>query len=113
MNEDQIIGEGRNLLGKGERAIGEVVGSERLEADGLLEQAKGAVQHGYGRAKEAVTDLVEEVPKALSHGAERARDIGHRGEEAIVRRLGDNGPIYVLAGAVAVLALGVFALARR
>lgn len=113
MNKDQIIGEGQNVVGKAKEALGDVVGSDRLQAKGVSDQITGAVQHGYGVAKDAVTDFISETPDALASGAEKAREIGRRGEDAIRERLGDNGPIYVLAGAVAFLGLGIFALSRR
>ncbi|HEX7821739.1 MAG TPA: CsbD family protein [Sphingobium sp.] len=113
MNKDQIVGEGQTLVGKGKAAFGEAVGSERLQAEGVVDQVTGAVQHGYGVAKDAVADFIGEAPGTLAIGAEKAREIGRRGEDAIRERLGDNGPVYVLAGAIAFLGLGIFALSRR
>lgn len=113
MNKDQIIGQGQSVIGTGKEKLGDAVGSERLKADGVADQITGAVQHGYGVAKDVATDFFGEAPGALASGAEKAREIGRRGEDAIRERLGDNGPIYVLAGAIAFLGLGIFALSRR
>ncbi|MET0241362.1 MAG: hypothetical protein ABW184_15835 [Sphingobium sp.] len=95
------------------RNWGEAIGSGRLKADGIADQITGAVQHGYGVARDAVADFVGEVPSSLTSGAEKACDIGRRGEEAIRERLGNNGTIYVIAAAIAFLGLGFFALGRR
>lgn len=113
MDKDRIVGEGRNVVGKGKELLGEAVGDKSLESEGAVDRAAGAIQHGYGVAKDAVGDVASDARDLLPNAADRVRDIGRQGEEAIRNRLGDNGPIYVLAGAVALLAVGVFALSRR
>ena len=112
LNEDRIVGAGRELLGKAERGIGDVTGSERLQVDGIVDQAIGAVQHGYGKAKDAIGEIVDDAPGAIAHAADRGREAGRRGSEAIRDRLGDNGPLYLIGGAVALFALGAFAISR-
>ena len=112
MNEDQIVGAGREMLGKAERGIGDATGSERLQGDGIVDQTIGAVQHGYGKAKDAIGEIVDDAPGAIAYVADRGREAGRRGNEAIRDRLGDNGPLYLIGGAIALLALGAFAISR-
>ena len=112
MNEDRIEGNVRSLVGEGEQALGKAVGSERLEGEGMVDQFSGAVQTGYGKAKDAVKRATEEAPVLLEHAAERGRELGRQGDEAIRERLGDRGSTIVAVGAFALLALGLFALVR-
>ena len=112
MNEDRIVGAGRTLLGKAERGVGDTVDSNRLVGDGILDQVAGTVQHGYGKAKDAVGDFVDDAPGAVAGAVKRGRELAHDGDEAIRERLGDNGPLYLIGGAIALFALGAFALTR-
>jgi uncharacterized protein YjbJ (UPF0337 family) len=112
MDEDQIAGAGRTKPGEAEESIGSAIGSERLEGDGVFNQFAGNVQHGYGKAKEAVSDIIDDVPAAVDQMANRSRDLLHDADSAVRRKLGGNGPLYVLAGAVGFLGLALFAVAR-
>ena len=112
MNDDRIIGAGRELLGKAERGVGNATGSERLQGDGVVDQVAGAVQHGYGKVKDVVSDVIDDAPGAVAHAVSRGRDIGRQSDEAIRDRLGDKGPLYLIGGAIALFALGAFALTR-
>lgn len=112
MNDDRIIGAGREMLGKAERGVGNATGSERLQGDGVVDHVAGAVQHGYGKVKDVVSDVIDDAPGAVAHAVSRGRDIGRQSDEAIRDRLGDIGPLYLIGGAIALFALGAFALTR-
>ena len=112
MNEDRIVGAGRNLLGKAERGVGDAVDSNRLVGDGIVDQVAGSVQHGYGKAKDAVTDFADDAPGAVAGAVKQGKELAHDADEAIRERLGDNGPLYLLGGAIALFALGAFAFTR-
>lgn len=112
MNNDRIVGAGRELLGKGESAVGDATGSYRLRADGIVDQVAGTVQNGFGKVKDAVGDMVDDAPDMVGRAVDRSRELGRQGDEAIRDRLGDNGPLYLIGGAIALFALGAFALTR-
>ena len=112
MNEDRIVGAGRNMLGKAERTLGEAVGSEQLQGDGVVDQVAGAIQHGYGQLREVVNDALDDAPGAIVHAVDRGRELGRRGDRAVRDQLGEDGPIYLIGGAIALFALGAFALSR-
>jgi len=112
MNEDRVIGAGREMLGNAERGIGEATGSERLQGDGVADQVAGAVQHGYGKVKDAVAEVIDDTPSAIAGAVDQARSYGRHGNEAVRDRLGDNGPLYLVGGAIALFALGAFAFSR-
>ncbi len=61
MNKDQVKGRAEQAAGKVKEVTGRVVGNENLEADGLVDQAKGKTQAGYGDAKENVKDKARKV----------------------------------------------------
>ena len=49
MNEDRVAGTTQNLGGKVEEGFGRVTGDEKTQAEGLKNQAAGAVQDLYGQ----------------------------------------------------------------
>lgn len=112
MNEDRIVGATRNIVGKAEHGLGDAVSSDKLKGDGIVDQVTGSIQHGYGQVKDAVADAIDDAPGALAGAVDRSRELGRKGEQAVRERLGDNGPLYLLAGAVALFAIGAFALTR-
>lgn len=114
MNEDRVIGATRDLAGKAEWSVGDAVGSSHLRADGLADRVSGVFQNGYGQARDAATEALIEAPAVLDDIVDRGQEIAQQVDAAIRRRLGDNGPLYVLAGAVGLLGLGLglFALGQ-
>lgn len=59
MNKDQVAGRVDQAKGKVKEVAGKVSGSEKLESEGLADQAGGKVQTGYGDAKEKVKDTIK------------------------------------------------------
>jgi uncharacterized protein YjbJ (UPF0337 family) len=112
VNEDRIMGSARDVVRKAEHGLGDAVGSDKLKGNGLVDQATGTIQHGYGVVKDAVADAIDDAPGSLAGALDRGRELGRQGNEAVRDRIGDNGPLYLLAGAIAVFAIGAFALTR-
>jgi uncharacterized protein YjbJ (UPF0337 family) len=54
MNEDQIKGKAKNIGGKIQEKVGEVVGSRQQQSEGLSNQAEGKVQEKVGDLKDVV-----------------------------------------------------------
>lgn len=86
MNRDQIEGGFRNIRGRGRSAIGAVTGRVRPQAEGAFDQAAGAVQYAYGRARDAADDLHRD-------GTHLAHEARHRGR-AIAGDLQDRAQVY-------------------
>ena len=61
MNKDQVKGRVEEVKGKIKEAAGKVVGSDRLKAEGEVEQAAGKLQAGLGDAKEKVKKGVDKL----------------------------------------------------
>ncbi len=59
MNKDQVAGRAEEAKGKVKEAIGNVTGSEKLQNEGLADQASGQVQSSYGDGKEKVKDAIK------------------------------------------------------
>jgi len=62
MNEDQVKGRVEEAKGKIKEVAGKAVGNDRLEGEGLVDQATGKVQKNYGDAKEKVKDALDDKP---------------------------------------------------
>jgi uncharacterized protein YjbJ (UPF0337 family) len=63
MNTDNLKGNLDKLTGKVKEAVGNVTGNPELEAEGKLQQVKGAAQDSLGHAKDAGESLGESVKK--------------------------------------------------
>ncbi|RYF76964.1 MAG: CsbD family protein [Comamonadaceae bacterium] len=59
MNKDQVAGRAEEVKGNVKEALGKVTGSEKLQGEGLADQASGKVQKNYGDAKEDVKDAIK------------------------------------------------------
>ncbi len=54
MNKDQVKGAAKDIAGKLQEKVGELVGNTNQQIKGLQNQAKGKVQQNIGNLKEAV-----------------------------------------------------------
>ena len=54
MNKDQVQGRATEVKGDIKEGAGKMVGNRKLQGEGLVDQAKGKTQAGYGDAKEQV-----------------------------------------------------------
>ncbi|CAN5339916.1 hypothetical protein BH11PSE2_BH11PSE2_06570 [soil metagenome] len=54
MNKDTIKGAAKEAEGAMKKTAGRAVGNERLEAEGMAEQAAGKIQKSFGEAKDTV-----------------------------------------------------------
>ena len=112
MNEDRVIGAGRDIAGKVEWKVGDALNDQDMQADGVVNRVAGAFQNGYGIARDAADDAVEVAPALLERAADHGRDLGRRVDTVVRENLGDNGALYLLAGAIGLVGLGLFAVSR-
>src|SRR5262245_27838798 len=61
MGEDRLKGAAREAGGVVKEAVGRAVGDDDLAAEGVVDQAAGAVQRGYGQVKDATRQVVREA----------------------------------------------------
>ena len=61
MNKDQVKGSVKEVAGKIQSKVGELVGDKGQQAEGLLKQAEGKTQKRVGAAKEVVKDAVDKL----------------------------------------------------
>jgi uncharacterized protein YjbJ (UPF0337 family) len=113
VNEDRVEGAGRDMFGKVERVAGDATGSDRLKADGLIDQVTGTIQHGYGETKDVVAAATGAVPSAISGAVEEGRQFARRADGVLRDTLGEHRHFYVLAGAIGLLALAVAYAGRQ
>src|SRR3982751_1157678 len=59
MNKDQVQGRATEAKGDIKEAAGKLVGNEKLQGEGLADQATGKVQKTYGDAKENTKDAIK------------------------------------------------------
>ena len=54
MNKDQVKGKLKDIGGKIQEEVGDVIGSSEQQAKGISKQVEGKVQKTYGDAKEEI-----------------------------------------------------------
>ena len=59
MNKDQVKGRATEVKGDIKEAAGKMVGNQKLQGEGLVDQAKGKAQAGMGDAKEKVKNAID------------------------------------------------------
>ena len=60
MNKDQVKGKAKEVGGKIQQKVGEVVGSSEQQLKGMKNQAEGNIQQKAGDVKEAAKDIVKD-----------------------------------------------------
>lgn len=115
MNEDRIEGTVKKVKGAAQEAIGDVANDDTLAAKGILNQAVGSVQDGYGKVRDKVKDLVGDAPATAKDAVETGRDYVRRGSAVVTRTVNENSTtvLTVGIGAVVVGALASWLLVGR
>ncbi len=54
MNKDQVKGRVEQAAGKTKKGFGKVFGNKEMEQEGMLQDANGKIQAGYGDVKEEI-----------------------------------------------------------
>ena len=85
MNEHEFKGAVRHVKGRAETAVSGVTGDLAGQAEGLVDQIAGGVQHAYGKAVDEAEELIErgrEVAHDAAHAGRRyAKDARDRAED--------------------------------
>ena len=67
MNRDEIDGRKEQLKGKVKKAVGDLTDDEQLHDEGVVDEAAGDVQEGFGRGRrkvgEAMDDLADKIKR--------------------------------------------------
>jgi uncharacterized protein YjbJ (UPF0337 family) len=66
MDKEHVKGAADNVVGKTKEAAGRATGNKSLEAEGKVDQVKGAVHNAAGDAKDAGKEAIEAVKNAPS-----------------------------------------------
>jgi len=63
---DKVKGAANEAVGKAKQGVGEAVGSDRLQGEGVIKEVKGKGQQALGDAKEATRDAVNKAAAAAN-----------------------------------------------
>jgi uncharacterized protein YjbJ (UPF0337 family) len=63
---DKVKGAANEAAGKVKQGVGEAVGSDRLQGEGVIQEVKGKGQQALGDAKEATKDAIDKVAAAAN-----------------------------------------------
>jgi uncharacterized protein YjbJ (UPF0337 family) len=73
-NSDEAEGKWEQAKGTAKDKAGELVGNDRLEAEGEAQRAGGEAQESWGKFKRGVSDAVDSVGEAISDAGKRVND---------------------------------------
>jgi uncharacterized protein YjbJ (UPF0337 family) len=79
MDENRVAGTARNMGGKAQESVGRALGDTKTEAEGMVNQVKGAAQDLYGQARDSASQIAE----AASDTVAAARDSASTFESAL------------------------------
>jgi uncharacterized protein YjbJ (UPF0337 family) len=74
MNSDQLKGKANQVVGKVKQTAGDATGNDRLANQGVVDQAKGAVQETWGNVKDAAHEAGKTHEAARHDKAAEMRD---------------------------------------
>jgi uncharacterized protein YjbJ (UPF0337 family) len=63
---DKVKGATNEAVGKAKQGVGEAVGSDRLQGEGVIQEVKGKGQQAVGDAKQAAKDAVNRAAAAAN-----------------------------------------------
>ena len=63
---DKVKGVANEAIGKAKQGIGEAVGSDQLQGEGVIQEVKGKGQTAVGDAKEVTKDAVNNAAAAAN-----------------------------------------------
>ena len=63
---DKVKGAANEAAGKVKQGVGEAVGSDRLQGEGVIQEVKGKGQQALGDAKEATKDAIDKAAAAVN-----------------------------------------------
>jgi uncharacterized protein YjbJ (UPF0337 family) len=63
---DKVKGAANEAIGKAKQGVGEAVGSDRLQGEGVIQEVKGKGQKAVGDAKQATKDAVNSAAGAAN-----------------------------------------------
>lgn len=63
---DKIKGYGNEAAGNVKQGVGKVVGSEKLQAEGLAQEIKGEAQVAVGKTKAAIKDAANKTADKIN-----------------------------------------------
>lgn len=107
MDNDRIAGSAKDLAGKLEGAVGDIVGDAKTKAAGRVREATGAAQDLYGQAKDVARETTEAAVSYAKNAYENSSDTFRDGSQAIAKKVQDNplGSMLIAGGIGFALAL--------
>jgi uncharacterized protein YjbJ (UPF0337 family) len=65
MNKDELNGKMDQIKGKVKQATGDLTDNERLHDEGVVDEAEGNVQEGFGRARRKAGEVIEDLGERI------------------------------------------------
>jgi uncharacterized protein YjbJ (UPF0337 family) len=100
MDKDRIAGSAKDVAGKVEGAVGDIVGNAQTQAAGRAREATGTVQNLYGQAKDAARDAGDAAVSYAKDAYANSGDTFRDGSQVVAKKVQDNpiGSLLIAGG---------------
>lgn len=88
MDDDRIEGAVKNVGGKVQSAAGDLMGDNKTQAEGVVNQITGQAQNAFGSVKDAARQVAGDAPKYLDDAIDSGQRYVRQGSQMVQDRLG-------------------------
>jgi uncharacterized protein YjbJ (UPF0337 family) len=90
MDKDRVAGSAKDVAGKAEGTVGDIVGDAKTQAEGRVRGATGTAQNLYGQAKDAARETTDAAINYAKDAYENSGDTFRDGSQAIAKKVQEN-----------------------
>jgi uncharacterized protein YjbJ (UPF0337 family) len=75
MDENRVAGTARNIGGKAQESVGRAFGDTKTQAEGVVNQVKGAAQDLYGQARDSASQIADAASDTVTSARKSASSL--------------------------------------
>ena len=89
MDDDRIEGAAKNIGGKAQAAVGDLVGDQKTQTEGVINQIAGSAQNAFGSVKDTAKQLADNAPRSLDDAVDTGQRYVRQGSQMVQERIGN------------------------
>lgn len=113
VDTNRITGAAKEMGGKVQGAVGDLIGSHRHSAEGRVREAQGTAENVYGQAKDAVRDAADAAYDFAEDAYERGGHSLRRGTREVSHQVAEYPLASLLIAGLVGFGLGLLVSASR
>ena len=113
VDTDRVTGAAKELAGKAQSAVGDLVGSKNDSVEGRFREAQGSAENLYGQAKDTVLHASEQAQDYAEDAYENSGHYLREGRRAVAHRVEESPVVALLIAGAVGYGLGLLIHSRR